>query len=357
MKERNSRLWVYFVFIVFAIMFVSAVAMVFLALLMFHFGRFPIREGNPFVPFCVMLFISVLIGTAISLFVAKKILKPITRFSKAAAKVAQGNFDIHLDETGRIPEIRDLARNFNLMAKELSNIETLRNDFVVNVSHEFKTPIAAIAGYATLLQDCSLSAAQRDEYTRIIIDSARNLSALAENILMLSRLETHDGFFERNPFRLDEQIRQAVLMLEPEWSRKGLDLQIDLAKITYCGNEPLLWQVWMNVIGNAVKFTPQDGRIGIRLFQIGSNTGSNIVIRISDTGCGIADDVRKRIFDKFYQGDTTRKSDGNGLGLALVKRIIDLCGGRITAASEIGSGSTFTVSLPAEKSESLSVPV
>jgi signal transduction histidine kinase len=344
MKEGNSRLWIYFVLIVFAIMLASAIVMVFLALLMFHFGQFTVEEGNPFVPFCFLLFISVLIGTSISIFVAKKILNPIARFSKAAAEVAKGNFDIHLDEAGRIAEIRELTHNFNLMAKELSNIETLRNDFVVNVSHEFKTPIAAIEGYATLLQDWSLSAAQRDEYTRMIIDSARSLSALAENILLLSKLENHDDFFERNPFRLDEQIRQAVLMLEPEWSRKELDLQIDLAKMSYCGNEPLLWQVWVNVIGNAVKFTPKDGQIGIRLFPV----GANIVVRISDTGCGIADDTRRHIFDKFYQGDTTRKSDGNGLGLALVKRIIDLCGGRITVASEIEKGSTFTITLPIE---------
>lgn len=342
MIKKRRTLWVHFTLVVFAIMFAAAAIMVFLAALLFRLGHLSMENGTPLSPIVLLLFMSVIIGTAISFIVAKKILNPITKFSKAAAEVATGNFNIHLDESDRITELRDLTHNFNLMVRELSSIETLRSDFVVNVSHEFKSPIASIEGYATLLQDKELPEKERDEYTRIIIDSSRQLATLSDNILRLSKLENQEVIFEKESFRLDEQIRQAVLMLEPEWSRKELDLQIDLEKILYYGSEQLLWQVWVNMIGNAVKFTPEGGSVSVRLFE----TETGTIIRISDTGCGMDDTVKRHIFDKFYQADTARKSNGNGLGLALVKRIADLCGGEITVKSKVGEGTDFTISLP-----------
>lgn len=345
MIKKNGTLWVYFALIIFAIMFATAIIMVFLAALLFHLGHLRMREGNPLAPIIFLLFISVVIGTAISLFVANKILNPITKLSKAAAEVAKGDFSIQLNDGERIQEIRELTHNFNLMVRELSGIETLRNDFVVNISHEFKTPIAAIEGYATLLQDRGLSEKEHDEYTWMIIDSVRQLATLSDNILRLSKLENQEVTLEKDPFRLDEQIRQAVLMLEPEWSRKELDLRIELEKTICYGNEKLLWQVWVNMIGNALKFTPQGGIIEVRLFQ----DGQNIIVRISDTGDGMDENVQKHIFDKFYQADSARKSAGNGLGLALVKRILDLCGGQITIKSRVGEGTAFTISLPNQR--------
>ena len=336
-----GRLWTYFVMIVFGIMFSTSIIIAFLAVTLYRMGRLSPEGGNFLTIIFFFLTISVFVGTAISIFVARRILKPIAKFSRAAAEVAKGNFDIRLDETESIEEIQELSRNFNLMTRELSSIETLRNDFVVNVSHEFKTPIAAIEGYATLLQDESLPQTDRRDYIRMIVDSARQLANLSENILRLSKLENQEVLVEKNEFRLDEQIRQAVLLLEPEWSRKNLNLQIDLQKSLYVGDEHLLWQIWINLLGNAVKFTPEGCDIAVKLYR----NPTAVVVRIHDTGCGMTDEVRRHIFDKFYQGDTARKADGNGLGLALVKRIVELCDGSVEVQSKPGEGSIFTVSL------------
>jgi signal transduction histidine kinase len=349
MKRKNfSRLWIYFALIVLSIMLATAIIMSSGAYLLYKTGHLNPTGGNPLIPIIFLLLLSMMIGTVISLFVAKKILNPITRFSKAADEVAKGNFNIRMDETERIEEIRDLTRKFNMMVQELSSIETLRNDFVVNVSHEFKTPIASIEGYAMLLQDGSLSDDERNEYAQMIIDSSRQLSTLSHNILSLSKLENQEIILEKESYRFDEQIRQAVLMLEPEWSSKDLDLQIDLMKTNYYGNENLLMQVWLNMIGNAIKFTPHGGKIGVRLFE----REKCLLVKISDTGIGIDDSIKKHIFDKFYQGDAARKVDGNGLGLALAKRIIDLCNGNITVESEVGIGTVFTVTLPIKYKDS-----
>lgn len=338
----HSQLWIYFASIVFLIMLAAVTLMFNIAFILFHFGYFNLRQENPLLPIAFFLFISVAIGTVLSFFVAKKILKPITKFSKAASNVAKGNFDVHLNETSKIKEICELSHNFNIMVTELSSIETLRNDFVVNVSHEFKTPIASIEGYATLLQDNTLTEAERNEYTQMIIESSRQLAALSGNILLLSKLENQEVLLEKELYRLDEQIRQSILMLEAAWSDKNIDLDIELPKITYSGNKNLLMQVWINLIGNAIKFSRKDGTIRITMHSF----EHGIVIRISDTGCGMENSIVQHIFDKFYQGDTTRKSEGNGLGLALVKRIIDLCDGTITVTSQANEGSTFIVSLP-----------
>lgn len=341
-NNSRSRLWIYFALIVFAIMVAAALIMSFLAYLLFQMGHLNLPSANPLAPVTFLLFMSALIGAGISLFVARKILNPLTRFSEVAGEVAKGNFSVRVDESSPIEEIRDLTRKFNVMVQELSGIETLRNDFVVNVSHEFKTPIAAMEGYAALLQEGNLSEGERSEYAQMIIDSSRQLAALSHNILSLSKLENQEIVPEKEPYRLDEQVRQAVLLLEPEWSAKGLDLHIDLVKAIYCGNEKLLMQVWQNMIGNAVKFTAPGGRIGIELFD----KTTALVFRITDTGIGMNSQVIRHIFDKFYQGDAARKAEGNGLGLALARRIIDLCHGDITVESEAGRGTIFTVTLP-----------
>ncbi len=287
------------------------------------------------------LIISTVIATIISGIASKRILRPIRTLSKATEEVAKGNFSVKIG----IPkdyEFALLAKNFNKMVHELSSIETLRNDFVSNVSHEIKTPIASIQGFAKLIQDKNLNDDERSEFTDIIISESSRLSKLTSNILKLSKLENQEVITGKAEFALDEQIRCAILIMEPEWSEKGIDLDIDLDKVSIIGNEDLLQQVWLNIIGNAIKFTEKGGTIGIKLMDL----QDKIVIKVSDNGVGMNEETRRHIFDKFYQGDKSHLSEGNGLGLSLVKRIIELCDGEIKVRSKLNYGTTFTIELP-----------
>ncbi|MBE6059312.1 MAG: HAMP domain-containing histidine kinase [Clostridium sulfidigenes] len=287
------------------------------------------------------LIISTLIATIISGIASKRILRPIRTLSKATEEVAKGNFSVKIG----IPkdyEFALLAKNFNKMVHELSSIETLRNDFVSNVSHEIKTPIASIQGFAKLIQDKNLNDDERSEFTDIIISELSRLSKLTSNILKLSKLENQEVITGKAEFALDEQIRCAILIMEPEWSEKGIDLDIDLDKVSIIGNEDLLQQVWLNIIGNAIKFTEKGGTIGIKLMDL----QDKIVIKVSDNGVGMNEETQRHIFDKFYQGDKSHLSKGNGLGLSLVKRIIELCDGEIKVRSKLYYGTTFTIGLP-----------
>lgn len=287
------------------------------------------------------LIISTLIATIISGIASKRILRPIRTLSKATEEVAKGNFSVKIG----IPkdyEFALLAKNFNKMVHELSSIETLRNDFVSNVSHEIKTPIASIQGFAKLIQDKNLNDDERSEFTDIIISELSRLSKLTSNILKLSKLENQEVITGKAEFALDEQIRCAILIMEPEWSEKEIDLDIDLDKVSIIGNEDLLQQVWLNIIGNAIKFTEKGGTIGIKLMDL----QDKIVIKVSDNGVGMNEETQRHIFDKFYQGDKSHLSKGNGLGLSLVKRIIELCDGEIKVRSKLYYGTTFTIGLP-----------
>lgn len=202
-------------------------------------------------------------------------------------------------------------------------METLRNDFIVNVSHEFKTPIAAIEGYATLMQDQELSPEERADYSRLIIESTRQLSSLSSNILKLSKLENQEIVGGKKEFALDEQLRQALLLLEAQWNDKGINLELTLEPVVYYGNEELLMQVWLNLLSNAIKFTDNGGEVAVSLLS----AEDAVTVRIADSGTGMTEEVMKRIFEKFYQGDKSRSAEGNGLGLPLVRRIVELSGG------------------------------
>lgn len=289
----------------------------------------------------VAFIVSIIIGTIITTFVGKSILQPIHDISRAASEVARGNFAVRVNESSG-NEYGTLQRNFNKMAQELSGIETLRGDFISNVSHEFKTPLASIQGFAKLLQDESLSMEDRREYTQIIIDETSRLSKLSTNILNLTKLENQTTIGRKKRFAIDEQIRKIVLMLEPEWSKKEINMDIDLEDIFYVGNEELMGQIWQNIINNAIKFTPVGGEIRVKLFR----SESGIVAKISDNGPSIPADKKDKIFEKFYQGDRSRATEGNGLGLALVKRIIDLCNGEVYVDNLFEGGVCFTVELP-----------
>ena len=284
---------------------------------------------------------SILLGTIITTFVGRTMLQPIHDLSMATSEVARGNFSVRVRENGS-DEYGTLQRNFNKMAQELSGIETLRGDFISNVSHEFKTPLASIQGFAKLLQDPTLDPADRAEYTQIIIDETSRLSKLSSNILNLTKLENQTTIGKKKRFRIDEQIRKIILMLEPEWSKKDIEMDIDLEDIIYVGNEDLMGQIWQNIINNAIKFTPQNGQIKVNLFR----GEMGIVTKIWDNGPQIPADKKDKIFEKFYQGDRSRATEGNGLGLALVKRIVDLADGKIAVDNPYEGGVVFTVELP-----------
>ena len=284
---------------------------------------------------------SIMLGTIITTFVGRTMLQPIHDLSMATSEVARGNFSVRVRENGS-DEYGTLQRNFNKMAQELSGIETLRGDFISNVSHEFKTPLASIQGFAKLLQNPTLSMEDRDEYTQIIIDETSRLSKLSSNILNLTKLENQTTIGKKKRFRIDEQIRKIILMLEPEWSKKDIDMDIDLEDIIYVGNEDLMGQIWQNIVNNAIKFTPQGGQIKVNLFR----GEMGIVTKIWDNGPQIPAEKKDKIFEKFYQGDRSRATEGNGLGLALVKRIVDLADGKITVDNPFEGGVVFVVELP-----------
>ncbi|HWP50137.1 MAG TPA: HAMP domain-containing sensor histidine kinase [Clostridia bacterium] len=343
--KRDLTLWGSFVISVFLIMSFSAFASTGIFVMMERHGLLSLNRRSPVMPLVSFLFTAVLVGTVVSALVGHKITQPMNKLSEAVKEIARGNFDVHMQTDRGLPEVREMLRNFNVMVQELNGIETLRNDFVVNVSHEFKTPIAAIEGYATLLQNGNLTDADREEYTQLIIQSTQKLSMLTSNILRLSKLENQEIIPSKTRFSLDEQLRQALLLLEGQWAKKAIELDIELMPVTFYGNEELLLQVWLNLLGNAIKFTPHYGTVSVRLME----QAGLVTVAVSDTGVGISPEMQSHIFEKFYQGDHTRAAEGNGLGLALVKRIVALCSGNISVISDTGEGACFTVTLPNQK--------
>lgn len=288
--------------------------------------------------------ISIIIATVISGVISKRVLSPVRALSRATEEVAKGDFSVSVD----IPkdyEFGFLTENFNKMVHELNSIETIRNDFVSNVSHEIKTPLASIQGFAKLLQDNNFSEEEKKEFTDIIISESTRLSKLTSNILKLSKIENQEINTKKVEYSLDEQIRCAILIMEQEWSRKNINLDIDLEEVNIVENEDLLQQVWINLIGNAIKFTEDGGEVSIKLVDF----KDKIEVEISDSGIGMTEDIQRHMFDKFYQGDRSHLSEGNGLGLSLAKRIIDICSGKIYIKSELGVGTTITIELRKDK--------
>ncbi len=291
-----------------------------------------------------MLLLSIVLGALLAYLLSESFLAPIKRLSHAMRQVADGDFTVRLDQNRRIGEMRESYENFNIMVGALSATETLQSDFVSNVSHEFKTPINAIEGYAMLLQDAGENPDQQKEYVDKILFNTRRLSELVNNILLLSKVDNQTIVTEKTPYRLDEQLRQALLMLERKWTEKNLELDVDLESVTYVGNPGLMLHVWSNLIDNAIKFDHEGGLLRLELHQ----EGKNAVVTVADSGTGMTEAEMEKIFDRFYQADGSHQSEGNGLGLALVKRILTVCGGSIRVESEYGRGSKFIVVLPQE---------
>ncbi len=274
---------------------------------------------------------------------------PIRELSRAAKEIAGGNYDVTVPERDRVEEFGELERNFNLMTAELRANEYLRKDFISSVSHQLKTPLSILNGYAQLLAGGGLSAEEEREYSQTIAQESDRLVGLIDDMLRLSRIDHREIQRKAEIFPLGEQLRRAVLQLEPRWSAAGLNVSADIPDFDYTGDSELLYQVWVNLLENAVKFTPADGRIGVSL----AAAENAATVTVWDTGCGMDEDTLPRIFEQFYQGDTDRRGDGCGLGLALCKRIVELHGGAISAESRPGEGSRFTVSLPVKSAKSV----
>ena len=343
-KKRHSTIWLRFAFVVFLTIFAVFLVITAVWFLLFEFNVIEVNPHERKVPVLLLLSGSLLLGGTVALYVGKRIIKPIKKIGDAFHEVSEGNFSVRVSEDEKIDEIRVMAKQFNAMTYDLSHIETLRTDFVANVSHEFKTPISAIEGYATLLQSPTLSEEKRLRYTQKILDNSRRLSNLTSNMLLLSKLENQEMVTDNKQFRLDEQIRKTILLLEDKWTKKNIEFDLDLPSQNYYGSEKLLEQVWFNVIDNAIKHSSDGGLIEIRI----KNEQSSVLVEIEDHGKGMTEEVMKHIFEKFYQGDSSRKEEGNGLGLALVKRIINICDGKISVQSTPGCGSTFSIELPIE---------
>ena len=266
----------------------------------------------------------------------------LSRTVEAMDKIAHGDFAISVETVEHDP-FSEVAESVNKMARELGALEAQRQDFISNVSHEIQSPLTSIGGFAALLKTSSLTEAERNHYLDIIEAECRRLSGLSDNLLKLSALDTGTKPLIHRSFRLDKQIGNAVLMLEPQWAAKGITVTAQLDKVTVNADEELLGQVWINLLHNAVKFTPQDGKIDISLAE----RDGAAECRIKDNGIGIAPSDQIHIFERFYKADKSRERvlGGNGLGLSLCKKITELHGGTITADSRQGVGTTFVVRL------------
>lgn len=284
------------------------------------------------------------IGVAVTNHMTKMLIDPIAKLRSAMREVADGDFKVEAKCESRIQDVQDIYDSFNSMVRELSTTETLQTDFISDVSHEFKTPINAIEGYASLLEGEPSPEEQR-AYVEKILFNTRRLSALTGNILLLSKLSNQSILPQKTQFRLDEQIRQAIVALEQKWSEKELGFEVELAETPFFGYESLLPHVWTNLIGNAVKFSPKGGEIRIKMMR----TEGAVVFTIEDDGPGIVPGDEEHIFTKFYQSESSHGMEGNGLGLALVRQIVEMSGGSVDVQNLEVGGCRFTVRLPLEQ--------
>ena len=294
--------------------------------------------------FVLLVTFSVIIGAGMTYLLGKLVMKPMNRIINTMNELASGNFKARLHFTGPLtvnPTIKEFTDSFNQMANELDHTEILRSDFINNFSHEFKTPIVSISGFAKLLQSGNLTESQRKEYTEIIAEESKRLSDMATNVLNLSRIESRTILTDVSSFNLSEQLRSCILLLDEKWTAKNLEIDPDFDEYRIEANEELLRQVWINLLDNAVKFANENGRVSVRI----KKDGGVLAVSISNTGSYIPPEELERIFVKFYQSDRSHASSGNGIGLAIVKKIVELHEGLVACTSGKGE-TTFTVYLP-----------
>ncbi len=290
-----------------------------------------------------LLLVGAFMGSAIAFLVNRVFFEPIEKLKDGMNDVSDGDFSVKIDTNSPINEVKELYDSFDLMVKELSATEILQSDFMSNVSHEIKTPVNAIEGYAMLLESEEITPEEQQEYVEKILFNTKRLSELVGNVLLLSKIDNQAIPKNEKKFRLDEQIRQSIMQLETKWTDKDIELDVELDKVEFIGNATLLIHIWDNLINNAIKFNNQGGVVKLRL----TSDVDNVVFSVEDNGPGISDEAMKHIFDKFYQADSSHRQEGNGLGLALVKRIVDLYDGDIGVENLPAVGCRFTVVLPA----------
>lgn len=286
---------------------------------------------------------SVVIGIALILVMASHIIKPLRKITEATKKIATGNLKVKVD-IDRNDEIGKLAHNFNIMVDELNSIEYLRKDFISNISHELKTPIASIKGFTKLLAEDNLSKEEKEEYINIILEETDRLSNLSSNMLKLSKLEKQEIVTNKIEYRLDNQIRKAIIMLEEEINKKNIKISLDSSEILIYEDEDLIMEIWINLINNAIKYSNENGEIKVKIIE----EEDKVKVAVQDNGIGIPKEKQERIFEKFYQVENSRAGEGSGLGLAIVKRIVDLIKGEIDVESKEKQGTKITVSIPKE---------
>ena len=280
---------------------------------------------------------------------SQMVAKPVKRIQEGIDRVIKGDFStrieyIHGEDSGN--EFDTIITGLNQMIEELSGVETLRTDFIANVSHELKTPLAVMQNYGTLLQNPELSDEQRIEYGKAIQEQTNRLSSLVTNILKLNKLENQQIYPNVEKYYLGEQLCECMLTFEALWEEKKIEIETDIDdEVLIEADKELLDLVWHNLLSNALKFTDENGKVTMSLHK----DDQYVYVQVKDTGCGMSVETGKNIFKKFYQGDTSHATKGNGLGLALVKKVIDICGGEISVSSQLGEGSTFTVKLRQSK--------
>jgi len=284
---------------------------------------------------------ALLLGTFMAALAGKRFLRPIRELNKAIKIISRGNFNVRVS-VPKNAEMRELVDNFNRMIRDPGSTETLQKDFVNNVSHEFKTPLASINGFAKLMQNEDLGDEQRREYAAIIAEESERLARLSASILQLTRLDNASAMTNVAEYSLDEQLRRTIVLLASQWEAKSIEMEVEVDSITVSGNKELLGEVWMNLLTNAIRYTPEHGHITVRATEL----LDDIQVEVEDDGCGMTPEVASRVFERFYQGDSSRSGEGNGLGLALVKRVVELSGGSVAVESTPGSGSIFRVRLP-----------
>jgi signal transduction histidine kinase len=344
-KQRVS-LTLLFALLSFCVLLVAILLAWGLVMLLIQFNVFEgvseeIRMSNIVI---IMSLASLVMGAGLAMIAGKIPLKPFNKFVDGLNSLAAGNFKTRLSYKGPLANhqtVFEVTESFNKLAKELENTEMLRSDFINNFSHEFKTPIVSIAGFAKLLRRGNLTEEQKTQYLIAIEEESMRLSYMATNILNMTKVENQEILTDVTKFNLSEQIRFAVLLLEEKWSKKNIELQLDFDEHMIEANEELLKQVWINLVDNAVKFAPRCATVGIDICA----TAQSYIVSVSNTGSDIPIEKQKRIFNKFYQADESHAQEGSGIGLAIVKKIVELHNGWVSVKSDNGM-TVFSVELP-----------
>ncbi|MCR3758114.1 HAMP domain-containing histidine kinase [Clostridium felsineum] len=295
--------------------------------------------GLVYIMVLITCVLSMIIGSVLLWYTSKFITEPIIKLSEGVRKVSDGDFSIVINNSSQ-DEIGCLVDNFNKMTKELNSMDYMRRDFMSNVSHEVKTPVAAITGFAEMLEEGGLSKEDEKEYLSLLYKESFRLSRLCDNMLNMSRLDNQQILNNKKEFYVDEQIRRCIILLEEKWVEKRINYKLKLNKCKVVSDYDFLYQVWINIIDNAIKFSQNCGVISI---SANYDENKRVVIKIKDYGTGIEKNKISKIFDKFYMGDKSRKKEGNGLGLSIVKRIIELIGGEIICNSKENEGTEFII--------------